>query len=100
MDIRSVFQEKGRFDVDRAREQMIPQKFWSRLQKGEIIEEDGRTFTPDMVLGADRRGLKVTYCTDTRPVPVIAQYAKKKDADLLSVKACTVKGKGSKSKGI
>ena len=33
-----------------------------------------------MVLGADRRGLKVTYCTDTRPVPVIAQYAK--DADL------------------
>ena len=67
---------KGRFDVDRAREQMIPQKFWSRLQKGEIIEEDGRTFTTDMVLGADRRGLKVTYCTDTRPVPVIAQYAK------------------------
>ena len=46
---------KGRFDVDRAREQMIPQKFWSRLQKGEIIEEDGRTFTPDMVLGADKR---------------------------------------------
>ena len=33
-----------------------------------------------MVLGADRRGLKVTYCTDTRPVPAIAQHAK--DADL------------------
>ena len=97
MDIRSVFQEKGRFDVDRAREQMIPQKFWSRLQKGEIIEEDGRTFTPDMVLGADRRGLKVTYCTDTRPVPVIAQYAK--DADLLSVKACTVKRKRQQKQG-
>ena len=59
---------------------MIPQKFWSRLQKGEVIEADGRTFTPDMVLGADRRGLKVTYCTDTRPVPAIAQHAK--DADL------------------
>ena len=51
---------KGRFDVERAKEQMIPQKFWSRLQKGEVIEADGRTFTPDMVLGADRRGLKVT----------------------------------------
>ena len=71
---------KGRFDVERAKEQMIPQKFWSRLQKGEVIEADGRTFTPDMVLGADRRGLKVTYCTDTRPVPAIAQHAK--DADL------------------
>ena len=32
-----------------------------------------------MVLGPDRRGLKVTYCTDTRPVPVIAEYAKEAD---------------------
>ena len=53
----------------------IPQKFWSRLQKGEEIEHEGRLLTPDMVLGPDRRGLKVTYCTDTRPVPVIAEYA-------------------------
>ena len=26
-------------------------------------------------MGPPRRGLKVTYCTDTRPVPVIAQMA-------------------------
>lgn len=70
----------GRFDVERAREQEVPQKLWSRLQKGETIEDNGRTFTPEMVLGPARRGLKVTYCTDTRPVPVIAEYAK--DADL------------------
>ena len=71
---------KGRFDVERARAQEIPQKFWSRLQKGETIEEEGRTLTPDMVLGGDRKGIKVSYCTDTRPLPVIAEYAK--DADL------------------
>ena len=65
----------GRFDVERARSKEIPQKFWSRLQKGEEIEHEGRLLTPDMVLGPDRRGLKVTYCTDTRPVPVIAEYA-------------------------
>ena len=70
----------GRFDVERAKEYEIPQKFWSRLQRGETMEEDGKVFTPDMVLGPTRRGLKVTYCTDTRPVPVIAEYAK--DADL------------------
>ena len=70
----------GRFDVDRAKEAEIPQKFWSRLQKGETIDYDGTILTPDLVLGPDRRGLKVTYCTDTRPVPVIAEYAK--DADL------------------
>lgn len=71
---------KGRFDVNRAKEQDIPQRCWNKLQKGEIIEVDGRAFTPDMVLGEERRGIKVTYCTDTRPVPVIAEYAK--DADL------------------
>lgn len=71
---------KGKFDVESARANEIPQKLWSRLQKGETIEEGGRIFTPDMVLGPDRRGIKVTYCTDTRPVPVIAKYAK--DADL------------------
>lgn len=69
----------GRFSVDRAREQEIPMKFWNRLQKGEVIEEDGRVLTPDMVLGADRKGLKVTYCTDTRPVPVIAEQAEGAD---------------------
>lgn len=71
---------KGKFDVERARAQEIPQKFWSRLQKGETIEDEGRILTPEMVLGPKRRGIKVTYCTDTRPVPVIAEYAK--DADL------------------
>lgn len=70
----------GRFDVDRAKEAQIPQKYWSRLQKGETLKDGDHVLTPDMVLGPERRGLKVTYCTDTRPVPVIAEYAA--DADL------------------
>lgn len=70
---------KGRFDVERAKAQEIPQKFWSRLQKGETIESEGRILTPDMVLGEARRGISVTYSTDTRPVPVIAEYAKDND---------------------
>lgn len=71
---------KGRFDVERAKAQEIPQKFWNRLQKGETIAEEERILTPEMVLGPDRRGIRVTYCTDTRPVPVIAEFAR--DADL------------------
>ncbi len=71
----------GRFSVERARQQEIPQKFWSRLQKGDTIEINGRVLTPDMVLGAARKGIKIAYCTDTRPVPVIAEYAK--DANLM-----------------
>ena len=65
----------GRFDVERAKAQNVPMKLWSRLQKGETVEWEGAVYTPDMVLGPARRGLKVVYCTDTRPVPVIAEYA-------------------------
>ena len=56
-------------------------KLWSRLQKGETLEEGGRVFTPDMVLGRSRRGLHVTYATDTRPCEIIATMAS--GADLL-----------------
>lgn len=76
-----VIDRTGKFDKDRALEQQIPMPLWSRLQKGETIEQDGRIFTPDMVLGADRKGLKVTYCTDTRPTESIVQNAA--GADLL-----------------
>lgn len=69
----------GRFDADAAKERNIPLKFWSRLQKGETIVEDGITYTPDMVLGPKRRGLKVTYCTDSRPVPIISEMASGSD---------------------
>ena len=30
-------------------------------------------------MGAERKGLKVTYCTDTRPVPAIAEAARGAD---------------------
>lgn len=76
-----VIDRQGKFDKDRAMAQQIPMPFWSRLQKGEVIEQDGRIYTPDMVLGADRKGLKVTYCTDTRPTESILQNAV--GADLL-----------------
>lgn len=70
-----VVERAGKFDVERAREQNVPMEAWSRLQRGEIVEIDGTSYTPDMVLGEKRKGLKVTYCTDTRPVPVIAERA-------------------------
>lgn len=70
----------GRFSVDRAKEQNIPMQLWNLLQKGNTVEWEEHVYTPDMVLGAERKGLKVTYCTDSRPVDAIAQAAK--DSDL------------------
>ena len=76
-----VIDRAGRFDKNRALEQQIPMKFWGRLQKGETITEDGKEYMPQMVLGAPRKGLKVTYCTHTRPTDSIAVNAA--DSDLL-----------------
>ena len=43
------------------------------------VEIDGTVYTPDMVMGKPRKGLKVTYCTDTRPVTAIIENAKHSD---------------------
>ena len=69
----------GKFDAERAKAAEIPLKLWSRLQKGEVITEEGRTFTPDMVMGPARKGIKLTYCTDTRPTESIVNNAKHSD---------------------
>ncbi len=71
---------QGKFDPEKAKSNDVPMCLWSRLQKGMELDYEGRHFTQDMILGPQRKGLKVTYCTDTRPVAVIAESAK--DADL------------------
>lgn len=70
----------GMFEVDKAKQNDVPMQFWSRLQKGETIESDGRVYFPELVLGPARKGLKVTYTTDTRPTDSIVKNAK--DSDL------------------
>lgn len=69
----------GKFDAERAKSADIPLKYWSKLQKGEVITEGERTFTPDMVMGPARKGIKLTYCTDTRPTESIVENAENAD---------------------
>lgn len=69
----------GKFSVERAKENDIPLKLWNPLQKGETIEVDGKVYTPDMVLGPDRKGIKLTYCTDTRPTVSLISHAAESD---------------------
>lgn len=71
---------QGKFSAERAKEQEIPLKYWNPLQKGQTIEADGITYTPEMVLGPARKGIKLTYTTDTRPTESILRNAK--DSDL------------------
>ena len=69
----------GKFQLRKAMEQEIPKQYWSRLQKGETITDEQAVYTPDMVLGPPRKGIKLTYCTDTRPVPAIVENASGSD---------------------
>lgn len=64
-----------KFDIDKAKFYGIDKKYWSKLQHGETISTCGMTYTPDMVLGEARKGLKITYVTDTRPCDEIVNNA-------------------------
>ena len=66
---------KGRFNPEKAKELKLPVKCWGLLQKGETIIYEDKKYTPDMVMGERRKGLKVTYTTDTRPVQAIVEAA-------------------------
>lgn len=69
----------GKFDPEKARRNQVPMPCWSPLQKQESVQHEGVVYTRDMVLGAPRKGLKLTYCTDTRPTPSIVTNAKGSD---------------------
>jgi ribonuclease Z len=71
---------QGKFDVESAKKLNIPVNCWNRLQKGESVTLENRVITPEMVLGEDRKGIKVCYCTDTRPTEALVEFIK--DADL------------------
>ena len=85
----------GRFLPEKAEALGIPKEYWSRLQHGETIttgdntsgaptggtNAGGTTYLPASVMGPERRGIKLLYSTDTRPVPEMVTYGK--DADLM-----------------
>lgn len=75
-----VIERKGKFQLDKAMALGLDRKYWNRLQKGETITLPEGVYTPDMVMGEARKGIKVTYCTDSRPTEGIVEHAK--DADL------------------
>lgn len=78
-----VVERKGKFMVEKAKELNIPVNCWNRLQHGEVVETPEGVYTPDMVMGEKRKGIKVTYCTDTRPTPAICEHSRETDLLIL-----------------
>jgi ribonuclease Z len=71
----------GRFDVEAADALGVPPgPERGRLQHGDSIElPDGRTVTPDAVLGPPRAGRKVVLAGDTAPAATVLEMARAAD---------------------
>lgn len=77
----------GFFDKPRALELGIPEgPLFGKLQRGETVTtKDGRTFTPDQVVGPPRPGRRVAFSGDTQPCMGLLEAAL--DADLFICEA-------------
>ena len=73
----------GRFDPERARELGVPEgPLWGQIHRGKTVElPDGRSITPEQLVGPPRPGRTVVYSGDTRPHPAVIKAAQ--GADLL-----------------
>ena len=77
-----VINRLPKFLKEKAIKNNIPIKFWNKLQHLNICvdENTGIEYTPSMVMGDDRKGIKISYYTDTRPCDNIYKYTL--DSDL------------------
>lgn len=67
----------GRFDVVAAEALGLePGPAYGALQRGETVEGPNGPVSPKQVLGAPRRGRRVTYCVDTRPCEAVVDLAR------------------------
>lgn len=78
---RAELERTPAFQVEKAQALGLPVQLWSRLQHGETLVYNGSLITPEQVLGPPRRGISVTFITDTRPTPALSAFAH--DVDLL-----------------
>ncbi len=68
-------QRKGRFDPQKATALGLPRVLWGVLQKKGSVVHEGKEYRADMVMGEDRKGIRVVYCTDSRPVSRLQSFA-------------------------
>lgn len=65
---------KPKFYPEKAILNEVPKELWSRLQNGESITYKNKKYNPSMVLGKKRKGIKLSYITDTRPIETIPDF--------------------------
>ena len=69
----------GKFDPVRAAANNVPQSLWNIIRRNGTAEYSGKVFTSSDIMGKERKGLKITYITDTRPCVHFAEFAGNSD---------------------
>ncbi len=69
----------GKFNVEKAVNNKVPKQIWGSLQKSEEFQFENVTYYQHQVLDESRKGLKVTYVTDSLPCSAIAKNADNSD---------------------
>ncbi|WP_288222274.1 ribonuclease Z [uncultured Clostridium sp.] len=73
------FKRRRKFNLEKALEMKVPKELWSKLQREETVELNGIIYDSSMVLGDERKGIKLSYITDTRPKDEIVDLIKNSD---------------------
>ncbi len=73
------FKRKPKFNVDKALSNNVPKILWNKLQLGHSVILDDIEYTPDMIFGDNRKGIKISFITDTRPINSVPNFIKESD---------------------
>ena len=75
------FKRDREFLLKKAEENNVPKILWSKLQKGneDIIIYEGKEYIKEMVLGEERKGIKLSLITDSRPQDKMIEFIKESD---------------------
>lgn len=73
------FKRTPRFNIEKAIQNNVPKLLWQQLQSGKNIVFEKIEYSPDMVLGDNRKGIKVSFITDTRPIFSIPEFINNSD---------------------
>ena len=68
------FKRKAKFNRQKAMSNEVPQILWKKLQEQDTVIYNDKTYYSSMVLGDERKGIKLSFITDTRPTFEIPQF--------------------------
>lgn len=70
---------KPKFDVKKAVLNNVPKVLWKTLQEGNDVNYEGILYKSDIVKGDERKGIKVSMITDSRPTDGMVEFIKESD---------------------